>query len=77
MTLKPDLSKLNRASSSDYIDAEIDLFNQSPDSYDPLDEGNMSRVSYLLMQAHNNKITQDEAMAEINQLRQVKWFETD
>lgn len=71
VTLKPDLSKLNRASSSDYIDAEIDLFNQSPDSYDPLDEGNMSRVSYLLMQAHNNKITQDEAMAEINQLRQV------
>ena len=71
VTLKPDLSKLNRASSSDYIDAEIDLFNQSPDSYDPLDEGNMSRVSYLLMQAHNNKITQDEAMAEINQLRGV------
>ena len=31
----------------------------------------MSRVSYLLMQAHNNKITQSEAMAEINQLRQV------
>lgn len=71
VTLKPDLSKLNRASSSDYIDAEIDLFNQEPDSYDPLDESNMSRVSYLLMQAHNNKITQDEAMTEINQLRQV------
>lgn len=71
VTLKPDLSKLNRASSSDYIDAEIDLFNQNPNSYDPLDESNMSRVSYLLMQARDNNITQAEATNEINKLRQV------
>ena len=28
--LKPQLSKLNRASTSDYIDAELDLFRQNP-----------------------------------------------
>mgnify|MGYP000724466529 FL=1 len=29
--LKPQLSKLNRASTSDYIDAELDLYYQNPD----------------------------------------------
>lgn len=75
VTLKPDLSKLNKASSSDYIDAEIDLFNQNPSGYDPLDEGYMSRVSYLLMQARDNKITQAEATGEIDLLRQVNGLE--
>lgn len=71
VTLKPDLERLNKASSSDYIDAEIDMFNQNPNSYDPLDISNMSRVNYLLMQARDNQITQAEAMSEIDQLRQV------
>ena len=34
--LKPQLSKLNRASTSDYIDAELDLYYQNPNRPNPL-----------------------------------------
>lgn len=68
---KPNLGDLNRASSSDYIDAEIDLFNQNPNGPSTLDKYNMSRVTYLMMQVRENKISEADAMAEINQLRNV------
>lgn len=68
---KPDLDDLHKASTSDYIDAEIDLFNQNPSSPDPLTKYPMSRVTYLLMKARDGVITQEQAMKEIDQLRQV------
>ena len=71
VTLKPDLSKLNRASTSDYIDAELDLFNLNPNGPSTMNTDNMSRVTYLMMQVREGNITQAQADAEINQLRQI------
>jgi len=71
MTAKPNLKNLNRSSTSDYIDAEIDLFNLDPNGPSTISRGNMSRVTYLLMQVREKKITKEVAMAEINQLRSV------
>jgi len=68
---KPDLSDLHKASSSDYIDAEMELFNQDPSGPDPMSKYPMGRVTYLLMKARDGVITQEQAMAEINQLRNV------
>lgn len=71
VTLKPDLSDLNRASTSDYIDAELDLFQQDPNSPNTMSKYNMSRVTWLMMQAREGNITEADAMAEINELRKV------
>lgn len=70
-TLKPQLSALNRASTSDYIDAELDLFYQNPNDPSTTDKYNMSRVTWLMMQAREGAISSDAAMAEINELRKV------
>ena len=71
VTLKPTLDKLNLASTSDYIDAELDLFNQDPNGPNTMSKSNMSRVTWLMMQAREGHITQDQAMAEIDELRKV------
>lgn len=68
---KPRLKDLNRASSSDYIDAELDVFNQNPNAPSTTDKEDMSRVTYLMMQVREKKITEEDAMAEINSLRNV------
>lgn len=68
---KPDLDDLHKASTSDYIDAEIDLFNQNPSSPDPMSKFPMGKVTYLLMKARDGVITQDQAMKEIDMLRGV------
>lgn len=68
---KPDLNDLHKASTSDYIDAEIELFNQNPSSANPMSKYPMGRVTYLLMKARDGVISQDQAMSEINQLRKV------
>ncbi|WP_162850082.1 SusC/RagA family TonB-linked outer membrane protein [Sphingobacterium yanglingense] len=68
---KPHLKDLNKASSSDYIDAEIDLFQQNPNAASTVDKLNMSRVTYLLMQVREKKISEADAMAEINALRNI------
>lgn len=51
ITLKPNLSNLNRASSADYVDAEIELYNQDPNSYLTTynNYGSTSQVNYLLI----------------------------
>lgn len=71
VTLKPDLSRLNRASTSDYIDAELDLFNQDPNDPSTMDKYNMSRVTWLMMQVREGNMTEAAAMAEIDELRKV------
>lgn len=68
---KPDLDDLHKASTSDYIDAEIDLYNQNPSSPSPMSKYPMGRVTYLLMKARDGVITQDQAMSEISQLRNI------
>ena len=68
---KPDLDDLHKASTSDYIDAEIDIFNQDTSNPDPMSKYPMGRVTYLLMKARDGVITQDQAMSEINQLRNI------
>lgn len=69
--LRPRLSALNRASTSDYIDAELDLFNQNPNAPDPASQSNMGRVTYLMMQVRDQLISETEALNEIEQLRKV------
>jgi TonB-linked SusC/RagA family outer membrane protein len=70
--LKPDMSKLNRASASDYIDAEIDLYNENPttslNSYNAY--SNMSRVQYLLVARSQGVVSAADVDAEIAQLRE-------
>lgn len=68
---KPNLNDLHKVTTSDYIDAEIELFNQDPSDPDPMSKSVMSRVTYLLMKARDGVITQDQAMSEINQLRNI------
>ena len=68
---KPDLDDLHKASTSDYIDAEIDLFDQNPSSPDPMSKYPMGRVTYLLMKARDGVITREQAMREIDMLRHV------
>ncbi|TDQ80249.1 TonB-linked SusC/RagA family outer membrane protein [Sphingobacterium yanglingense] len=68
---RPNLRRLNKASSADYIDAEIELFNLDPDAASPMDSYNMSRVTYLLMQVREGKITEEEANREIESLKKV------
>jgi TonB-linked SusC/RagA family outer membrane protein len=72
----PDLGNLHKASSSDYIDAEIDLFNQNSsyaldyfDSPIPL-----TRTTYLLAQVYLDQITQAEADREIALLRNTDFL---
>lgn len=68
---KPDLSKLNRASASDYIDAEIDLYNGNPNGYLNTynSYGYLSRVMYLQVAKQQGLISAASVDAEIAQLR--------
>ncbi|MFZ4260445.1 SusC/RagA family TonB-linked outer membrane protein [Sphingobacterium sp. HJSM2_6] len=68
---RPQLEALNRASTSDYIDAQIDLYHLNPNSPSTISRVNMNRVTYLLMQVREGKITETEAMMEINDLRKI------
>ncbi|MFD2556466.1 SusC/RagA family TonB-linked outer membrane protein [Sphingobacterium tabacisoli] len=68
---RPQLKYLNRATTSDYIDAEVDLFNYDVNNASPIDQYNMSRVTYLLMQARDGEITEEAAMAEIEGLKKI------
>jgi TonB-linked SusC/RagA family outer membrane protein len=68
----PNLNNLHKASPSDYIDAEIDLFNQSPNSANL--NSTLTHATYLLAQARDNIITQSQANSEINALRNVDYL---
>ncbi len=71
ITLKPQVSYLNRASASDYIDAEIDLFNQDPNSV--LNSYNnyasLTEVNYLLLAKQQGWKTAKEVDDRIAVLR--------
>lgn len=69
--LKPQLSALNRASASDYIDAELDIFRQNPNAPSTMDRRGMGRVTWLMMQVREGNMDEKVAMDEINELRKV------
>lgn len=69
--LRPDLSTLNRASTSDYIDAELALFNENPNAPSTTSRSPMGRVTWLMMQVREGNMSETEAMSEINELRKV------
>ena len=71
VTLKPDLAYLNRASSSDYIDAEVNLYALNPAIYLNTYNGNraLSRVQYLLVAKDQGVLSADAVNAEIAQLK--------
>ena len=73
---KPDLHTLNRSSSTDYIDAEIDFFNINPNNaaFRQTANTNLSRVLYLLREVRDGNISQSAADGEINQLRNVDFL---
>lgn len=71
VTLKPDLSALNRVSTEGYIDAELDFYNQNPNAPSMTDRYPMGRVTYLMMLVRENLLSEDEAMAEIEELKKV------
>ncbi|WP_157962909.1 SusC/RagA family TonB-linked outer membrane protein [Chitinophaga deserti] len=71
ITLKPQVSYLNRATPADYIDAETDLFNQDPSSYLNTYNtyGSLSEVNYLLLAKNQGWKTEKEVDDRINQLK--------
>ncbi len=70
INLKPDLKKLNLSSTEDFMDAELDLYNQNPNSY--LSSYNtyyrLSDYTYLLMAKDRGMITPEEADKQISLL---------
>lgn len=71
ITLKPQVSYLNRASASDYIDAEMELFTQDPNSYLNTynNYGSLTEVNYLLLAKQQGWLTGKEADDRIQTLR--------
>ncbi|GHT60631.1 SusC/RagA family TonB-linked outer membrane protein [Bacteroidia bacterium] len=66
----PDLRNLHKASSSDYIDAEIDLFKASPTAN--LNTA-ATQATYILIQERAGVITHEQAEAQLNALRQLDY----
>lgn len=71
ITLKPELKSLNRASSADFVDAEIDLYNLDPNSvlttYN--NYGTLSRVNYLLLAKSQGWLDGKDADAQLETLK--------
>jgi TonB-linked SusC/RagA family outer membrane protein len=63
---EPDLHNLHKSSASDYIDAEIDLFNQNPVS--DLNSA-ATEAAYILIQERAGAITSAQAQAQLDALR--------
>ncbi|GAB6009529.1 SusC/RagA family TonB-linked outer membrane protein [Dysgonomonas reticulitermitis] len=70
ITPTPDLKNLHKASSSDYIDAEIDLFNDAPTA--DLNTA-ATQATYILIQERAGVITREQAQAQLNALRQIDY----
>ncbi|MBQ8502607.1 MAG: SusC/RagA family TonB-linked outer membrane protein [Bacteroides sp.] len=69
---KPDLSYLHMASTSDYIDAELALYELSPNGNNyniATKSNNQSEVNYLLTQRKIGNLSEAEFNTQIDQLR--------
>ena len=74
---KPDLSYLHQSSTSDYIDAELALYDLSPSSSSyslSYKSAYTSDVTYLLAQRKAGMINENEFNQQINALRQVDGY---
>lgn len=71
VTMKPDLSKLNFANVNDYMDVELEIYNQSPNSYYNRynSYGKLSDYTYLLMAKVRSLMPATEADSKIEALR--------
>ncbi len=68
VTQKTNISDMNRSSTSEYIDGQIAKFDSAPYYYYPT-PNRMAQVDYLLMQSGYGVMSRDEALAEIDKLR--------
>ncbi|MBO9150782.1 SusC/RagA family TonB-linked outer membrane protein [Chitinophaga sp. GCM10012297] len=71
VTKAPDLSYLKRASAADYVDAELDIYAQNPNSYNNSYNGYryLSRVNYLKVAEARGFMSTREVEAELAKLR--------
>ncbi|MCK9628530.1 MAG: SusC/RagA family TonB-linked outer membrane protein [Bacteroidales bacterium] len=71
VTQKLRFSTLNRASVSDYIDAEIDLYNANPTTYSNSynNWNKLTEVQYLLLAKDKSWMSEAEVNSKIEQLR--------
>ena len=71
ITLKPELKYLNRASSADFVDAEIELYNQDPNGIltDYNNYSSLSRVNYLLLAKSQGWLNEKDADAQLEALK--------
>lgn len=75
---KPDLDNLHMASTSDYIDAELALYDLNPSSsaYNiSYRTNNQSKVNYLITQRKANLISDETFNSQIDQLRNVNFLD--
>ena len=71
-TPKPSLDYLHMASTSDYIDAELNLYDQNPSSSSyalSTKSTNQSEVAYLLTQHRAGLLSEEQFNSSINKLR--------
>lgn len=71
VTLRPDLAYMNRAGSRDYVEAEMDLYKERPNTYLNMynNYSYLSNVNYLLMAKDNGLMSAAEADAGIEKLK--------
>lgn len=71
VTLRPDLSYLDRASSADYVDAQIETYNMNPAyaQYYYDFSATVPRVNQLLIAKDRGQITAAQMNAELDQLK--------
>lgn len=71
LTLRPDLSRLNRSSSADYVDAEMELYNQNPVFYRNNYNNNryLSQVQYLMVAKTLNLLPAKDVDEQIARLK--------
>lgn len=72
---RPDLDNLHMASSSDYIDAELELIKQSDYSYQISARAtNLSELEQLYIQQKFGQITSAEFDSQVNALRKINFL---
>ncbi|RFS19239.1 SusC/RagA family TonB-linked outer membrane protein [Chitinophaga silvatica] len=71
MTLRPQLSYLNKTSAADYVDAEVDYYNSDVAnvSWDYEGSSFYGRVTQLMIMKDQGLLTEDEVNAELSQLK--------
>ncbi|MET6996893.1 SusC/RagA family TonB-linked outer membrane protein [Chitinophaga defluvii] len=71
MTLRPQLSYLNKTSAADFVDAEVDYYNSDVANvaWDYESYTTYGRVTQLMIQKDQGLLSEDEVNAELSQLR--------